>query len=647
MDSNHFVRYVLAPFLPWEQPALGVSSLKAVLERDGIHADIKYLNLDFIDEIGMELYDFISSGINVASLLGEMVFADALWGETASNWDEYREKLIEERKGPAFYTRADDREFDENLDKIAVLRTAAGDIIDRWAAELLEGSPRIIGFSTTFQQNISSLALAKRVRELASYSDLTIIFGGANCESEMGRLVAEKYSFIDHVISGEGEQISLEIARECMKSTREQVCMKFGRYIAAEPIDDLNSLPFPNFDDYFAKIDQLGLRDRVHLVAESSRGCWWGAKHQCTFCGLNGTHICYRSKSPERFKDEVVVLSKKYGHNAYMMADNILDMGYIKNFFPEMIGIEPQVKFFYETKSNLTKEQLMYMAAGGVTSIQPGIESLSTPVLKMISKGVTFLQNIQLLRNCEELGIIVKWNYMVGFPDEPAPEFYRIPELIKHLSHLNAPSGPTVLQMQRFSKYFNNPEQYGIVNMRHYWSYDYAFSGLSKEERDHIAYFFQYEYQDGHDIWEYAQPLSDAVEWWRDCYYNSETTLEFIREEEGIFVLDTRYGTEERHCLSDYELQVLSVFDCVRSINDAIACMSDDLPKPNEAEFRKTLDALVAKKWILGENNRYVRIVLDRSIRDMVNVLRKEILMQRMEIPIISLLDFFDFETEE
>jgi radical SAM superfamily enzyme YgiQ (UPF0313 family) len=35
------------------------------------------------------------------------------------------------------------------------------------------------------------------------------------------------------------------------------------------------------------------------LLFETSRGCWWGEHSHCTFCGLNGSTMLYRSMAPE------------------------------------------------------------------------------------------------------------------------------------------------------------------------------------------------------------------------------------------------------------------------------------------------------------------------------------------------------------
>ena len=99
------------------------------------------------------------------------------------------------------------------------------------------------------------------------------------------------------------------------------------------------------------------------------------------------------------------------------------------------------LSLFYETKANLRKDQVALYRAAGLTAIQPGIESLSTPVLKLMRKGVSALQNLQLLKWCSEYGIDAKWNFLAGFPGE-APEWYAgLPELVRKVRHLCRRSG--------------------------------------------------------------------------------------------------------------------------------------------------------------------------------------------------------------
>ena len=77
----------------------------------------------------------------------------------------------------------------------------------------------------------------------------------------------------------------------------------------------MDALPYPDFDDYFARHAASPLEEEIEalLFFETSRGCWWGEKHHCKFCGLNGSRLAYRSKYPRRAVDELVYLHRRHG----------------------------------------------------------------------------------------------------------------------------------------------------------------------------------------------------------------------------------------------------------------------------------------------------------------------------------------------
>jgi hypothetical protein len=111
-------------------------------------------------------------------------------------------------------------------------------------------------------------------------------------------------------------------------------------------------------------------------------------------------------------------------------------MKYFNDFVPELAARERGLELFYEVKANLRKEHIFLLSDAGITSIQPGIESFSTPVLQLMKKDVTGLQNIQLLQWCKEIGVEPGWNMLWGFPGEPPPEYARMADLIPSISHL-------------------------------------------------------------------------------------------------------------------------------------------------------------------------------------------------------------------
>lgn len=611
------VCFVVAPFLPEHQPALGVSSLTAVLREAGYLAHVQYLNIEFAREIGFALSSNIGGGIPVELLLGEMVFAPALWSDTASNWTGYVARLkrwLDE--DPRM--RSLNFPIDELLLKVKPLHDRAPSVIETWADRLCEERPRILGFTTTFQQNTASLALAQAIRKRVPAEEIAIIFGGANCEADMGRALADNFPFIDHVVSGEGEAAVVDLVQSIVKGKAPGP----ARHVDGAPVRDMDRLPVPVFDDYFREIAGTEMQDRFNLVAESSRGCWWGMKSHCTFCGLNGGNMGFRAKAPGRFWTELRELRDKWQSASFMLSDNIMDMKYIKSLFPMMTEDEELVELFYETKANLRKDQLELMAAAGVARLQPGIESLSTKVLKLMGKGTTLLQNLQVLKWCEELKIGLAWNILAGFPGEPQEEYDRIAKLIPVLSHLPAPTGAGVIRLDRFSPYWQTPERFGLSNVRHSWAYDVVYQALSREERLRIAYFFEFDFQAGGQRNLYLFPMMREISHWRKDY-GQRATLEVSSLNDAAVILDSRAAYGGSHAMpkvspvSEVELEVLSELDSISSFEK----LSEALP--HLKNLGRLLSGMIEHGWIVRENDTYLSLVLDRDARQ--NVLNRRV----------------------
>jgi ribosomal peptide maturation radical SAM protein 1 len=223
---------------------------------------------------------------------------------------------------------------------------------------------------------------------------------------------------------------------------------------------------------------------------ETARGCWWGAKHHCTFCGLNQNDMAFRAKSPEQAMDELVHLVSRYGLTKVVFADNIISMDYFRTFLPELKRRHMGIQLLYETKANLNKEQVKLCAEAGVSVIQPGIESLSTNVLHLMHKGVSPLQNVQLLKWCREYGVLPYWNVLYGFPGETAADYDEMCRIAENLSHLTPPLCGGAIRVERFSPYFDYAADFGIRNLRAHTSYQYIYP-FDESVRYDLAYFAQ------------------------------------------------------------------------------------------------------------------------------------------------------------
>ena len=157
-----------------------------------------------------------------------------------------------------------------------------------------------------------------------------------------------------------------------------------------ENFTDFKKYGPPDYDDYMDQIREIDpqspLLENPIILYETARGCWWGEKHHCTFCGLNASTMKFRAKSIKQVHTDLAQLSKKYDSFRFRLVDNILEMKYIDGVFGELAENNYDLHFFIEVKSNLTKKQIKTLAQGGAKVIQPGIESFSLNQLPQLVK---------------------------------------------------------------------------------------------------------------------------------------------------------------------------------------------------------------------------------------------------------------------
>lgn len=200
--------------------------------------------------------------------------------------------------------------------------------------------------------------------------------------------------------------------------------------------------------------------------------------------------MAFRSKSPARARADIDELARKYHVYAFEAVDNILDHRYIQEMFGPLAEERKDYTFFYEVKANLTQEQLKALARGGVRHLQPGIESLSTPVLRLMRKGTTGIQNVRLLKWGQYYGIRVSWNVLYGFPGETAEDYARQLATMRLIPHLQPPAVISRIWLERNSPYYTAAAEMGMVNVRPEEAYRHVYPDLL--DRHEIAYFFDY-----------------------------------------------------------------------------------------------------------------------------------------------------------
>lgn len=553
---------VSMPFAEVQRPSIALGLLQASLADTDIQSEVVYANFGLAETIGLVSYQAMQSA-PTDHLLGEWCFAGSLFPNAAVKDEEYLNLILEVR------CNGFPPDLEQRKDLMRWVRAQSAAYVDRLAEAIVARRWRIVGCSSVFQQHCASLALLKRIRELSP--DTVLLMGGANCEGEMGVETLRAFPWVDCLVSGEADAMFPDLCRVLLEHGRavDPVALPDGAISQAhlrsvfpilspnamQPpralIRDMDALPTPDYDQYFETLRASTLSNLIKpgLLAESSRGCWWGEKSHCTFCGLNGSGMKYRSKSADRVLAELSELSGRYGIRSIQYVDNILDMSFFKTVLPKLAAAEDKYYLFYEIKSNLKREQVKLLADAGVLWIQPGIESLDDNVLALISKGNSALINLQLLKWSSEFGIDVAWNMLSGVPGESDSWYAELAKWLPAIFHLQPPSGVNRVRFDRFSPYHMRPRDFGL-SLEPSRAYSYVYP-LPKESLMRLAYSFEDSGQRSHihrglQDRPGKQELQETVRQWNDIWRTSRPVLRVYDKGPQLQFVDTRPCANQR-----------------------------------------------------------------------------------------------------
>ncbi|MBW2431937.1 MAG: RiPP maturation radical SAM C-methyltransferase [Deltaproteobacteria bacterium] len=600
------------PFASAKFPSPALSILKPLVEKTGVGCDVAYLNILFQAACGgSERYEGVADFL----VIGETVFGAELFGEDWSQSDRGRLDTFSAPLMPDGINREAMRQ------SLLDMRPQAGEFLRECLRTIKWQDYDIVGFTSVYSQNVAALALAQQIKQ--RWPDKIVAFGGANCEEDMGAALLRLFPFVDWVFNGEADlsfpqavvnwfngKPPAGLSGVAYRSNGEIVVQGQGQ---SPQMDDL---PYPDFDDYFKALNQWApdLLTSAPISLELSRGCWWGKKSQCIFCGLNCHSMNYRRKSPGRAESEIKELTARYHVAKVILTDSILDMSYFKTLLPRLAEWGRLDELFLESRSNLTRDQVRMLSAAGVKLFQPGVESLDSEMLAYMGKGTTLLQNVQFLKWALEYELYPTWNLLYGFPNEPAEAYRRMHELIPSIVHLFPPLDVSPVLLVRFSPLFEQYHKWHIRNLRAHKGYQSVYP-YDSSDLDALAYFFDFDWDGQDKIPVYIDPLKKRVRLWQQLWAQSQPPIltEVQTAENKIMIYDTRSGQNSHR----FELQgpVAAAYrycDTMRPF-EAVAGEMQNQWGPRyggDDRLRRALDKLVAHRYMLKENDDYLSLAV-------------------------------------
>ena len=592
--------------MPWAtvtRPQLAVGTLAAALRARDIDCCVLHPTLDFALRIGAERYETLARERSMFAAC-EHVFAAQAFGAASLESDEFLSRFT-------LAMESDPQE--RNLFRF-LRDSVVPEFVQQTGRTIRRLAPRVVGFSCTFNQAMASLAVARRLKETAP--ELIVVFGGASMHGEMGRSFADAFpDWIDFVFTGEADLDFPQFIERVLRGEPVSDLPGIAHGSAGGPdcarVDNLDELPVPDFGDFFTQRDDL-IRDggRLPPIAdlpyESSRGCWWGQKSHCSFCGMNGSGMTFRTKSSGRVVNELMALARRHGITSFCAADNILPAGAYRDLLPRLATLGVDLRLFYEMKANVRRDDIAALAEAGVKWVQPGIESFSDHVLNLMRKGACVMHNVQMLKWAKEFGIQPDYNILVGMPGETALDYDEMLDVICRIAHLPPPSARALpLQIHRFSPFFESPEAFGMRDLRPSSAYRHLIPpAVLPAER--FAYFF--ERNTGHEaeLAGHVDRLNAAI----DAWSLSPATREARLGPGFVTVVSGAAGRETGNVPLDAAASLILILaDRQIGTERLLGQCQAVLPDESAGALHERIDWLVERGWLLRVPKRVLSLL--------------------------------------
>jgi hypothetical protein len=192
----------------------------------------------------------------------------------------------------------------------------------------------------------------------------------------------------------------------------------------AEPLKDLDAVPFPDFSDFPWELYPHRI---VPLI--TGRGCGWGV---CTFCSdvVSATGRTARSRSLANVFEEVGQQARTYATRSFVFTDLKLNSNLTvwRGLLDELPRRLPAAQWIGAVhvgshgENGLSRREVGAAARAGAVRLTTGLESGSQRLLDRMAKGTDLFLLSRFLADARRAGISIRTTMILGYPDENAAD---------------------------------------------------------------------------------------------------------------------------------------------------------------------------------------------------------------------------------
>lgn len=353
-----------------------------------------------------------------------------------------------------------------------------------------------------------------------------------------------------------------------------------------------------------------GLPFIPQIPVEFSRGCWWS---KCTFCNLNLQWHGYRKKNPHRMHREVTTLADRHACLDFAFTDNSLPQQESLDFFQTLARQDRDFRFFGEIKAAMQgRGRRQIFAAyrrGGLTTIQVGIESLSSSLLVKMKKGVTVIDNIAAMRDALENGLTLEGNLITEFPGSTDAE---VRETLANLDFVFPfhPLSAASFFLGHGSPIACHPARFHIRSIRHHPASRKIFPGQILRTLPLLVMDYCGDRARQKKIW---RPVVRKIQTWQDfhrkrCRSAQEHPPLSYRDGEGYIIIRQEKADRatRHHRLQKQSREIYLFCEKIRTLHE----LHEKFPACKENQLRNFLRELVDKRLLYEEKGRYLALAV-------------------------------------
>ncbi len=617
LNQHPDVVLLSAPYDFPPRQSLALSIFKACLTEDGMTTHTIYAMFRMAELLGLDVMSELS-GFPAMCMYEEYLFSGLTGIKKEDNLEAYIEYLC--GLNPLL-----------NQERLrSLLRhgmEAASTLVEETAQEIASLSPTVLAVSSVFYQLNASLAIIKRVKELAPGTKT--LMGGPNCMGKSGGTILRFFPYVDAVFFGEGDEVFPETIRALASDAplpygvlrREDIRKEsnFGGGYPYRITHDLDKIPIPDFSDfqYYLEKSPLKLKSLygIHLekliLVEGSRGCWWGQKKPCTFCALNGEKNKYRIRSPKRIYEELVFQYEHFHVTQVEFTDNVLSLRTVRELAPLMENGHVRFHAFGEAKPDLTQNDILAIRRAGFEGLQIGLENLNDHLISLLGKGGSAAGNIYFLKICEYSGMDALWNFLYHIPGEEAVDYEMILSLLPYIFHLHPPVGYGEVLYERGSLYEICQERFGLQLVPKK-SYRFLYGDNEEVINGFALYYDDVSAEEARIQSKTAhlhQKLIQCIKDWRREYNSSEGChLVMTDRKDYLLMSDTRPIRKMTLCFLKEIARELCLFcDIPRSMGEITGAVGAVY---SQEEIIKCLDYLIENRYMIFISEKYLTLAV-------------------------------------